>query len=77
MNGWRCLSTSSTCEKSERRREAKNPFTGGYLVFGDARGGAWLTLEKRTVVWHEGKARSGGMTLRALLQPRTMRALGR
>ena len=49
----------------------------GSLVFGDAPDGARLTLEKGAVVWLEGNARPRGMKVRALLQPRTLRALGR
>jgi phosphohistidine phosphatase len=48
-----------------------------WLAFGDTRHGEALELKKAGVVWLEGSAVPGGMTLRALLPPRVLRELGR
>lgn len=49
----------------------------GWLAFGDARRGESLALKKGAVVELDGSVVPGGMTLRALLQPRALRRLAR
>ena len=44
-----------------------------WLAFGDTRHGDALQLKKGGVVWMEGSCVPGGMTLRALLPPATIR----
>ena len=44
-----------------------------WLAFGDTRHGDALQLKKGGVVWMEGSCVPGGMTLRALLPPSTIR----
>lgn len=48
-----------------------------WLAFGDTRHGDALELKKASVVWLEGGAVPGGMTVRALLPPRILRELGK
>ena len=45
-----------------------------WLAFGDTRHGEALQIKKASVVWLDGTAVPGGMTLRALLTPRMIRA---
>jgi len=45
-----------------------------WLAFGDTRHGEALQLKKSGVVWLDGSAVPGGMTLRAILPPRIIRA---
>lgn len=47
-----------------------------WLAFGDVRHGDALDLRKAGVVWLEGSAVPGAMTLRAFLPPRILRAVG-
>jgi phosphohistidine phosphatase len=47
----------------------------GWLAFGDGRHGEGLELKKGSVTWLEGTAVPGGMTIRALLPPKLLRAL--
>lgn len=49
----------------------------GWLAFGDARRGESLELKKGAVVELEGSVVPGGMKLRAILQPRLLRQLGK
>jgi phosphohistidine phosphatase len=49
----------------------------GILAFGEGREGARLALRKGSVVWLDGTPRAAGMTIRALLPPRILRALAR
>src|SRR5215468_4931842 len=46
-----------------------------WLAFGDMRHGEALDLRKAGVVWLEGSAVPGGMTLRAMLTPKVLRAI--
>lgn len=46
-----------------------------WLAFGDTRHGDALELKKAAVVWLEGSAVPGGMTVRAMLPPKILRAL--
>ncbi|MBA3395224.1 MAG: phosphohistidine phosphatase SixA [Deltaproteobacteria bacterium] len=46
-----------------------------WLAFGDTRHGEALSLKKGGVVWLEGSAVPGGMTVRALLPPSVLRAV--
>jgi phosphohistidine phosphatase len=48
-----------------------------WLAFGDSRHGEALQLKKSGVVWLDGSAVPGGMTLRALIPPRLLRELAR
>jgi phosphohistidine phosphatase len=48
-----------------------------WLAFGDPRLGETLDLRKGSVVWLEGSAVPRGMRMRALLTPKTLRAVGR
>jgi phosphohistidine phosphatase len=48
-----------------------------WLAFGDARRGEALALKKGCIVELEGNVVPGGMTLRAILQPRVLRRLAR
>jgi phosphohistidine phosphatase len=55
------------------------PFLGeliGWLTAGDPRIGESLILKKGSVIWLAGSPVAGGMTLRASLPPRVLRALG-
>ena len=45
-----------------------------WLAFGDTRHGEAIQLKKAGVVWLDGSAVPGGMTLRALLPPRVIRS---
>jgi phosphohistidine phosphatase len=45
-----------------------------WLAFGDTRHGEQLQLKKGGVVWLDGSAVPGGMTVRAILPPRIIRA---
>jgi len=45
-----------------------------WLAFGDMRHGEQLALKKAGVVWLEGTAVPGGMTVHAILPPRVLRA---
>jgi phosphohistidine phosphatase len=45
-----------------------------WLAFGDTRHGEALVLKKGGVVWLEGSAVPGGMSIRAILPPRLVRA---
>ena len=45
-----------------------------WLAFGDTRHGEALRLKKAGVVWLDGSAVPGGMTLQAILPPRIIRA---
>jgi len=47
----------------------------GLLTAGDADAGESLVLKKGSVSWLEGSAVTGGMSLRALLPPRVLRAV--
>jgi phosphohistidine phosphatase len=47
----------------------------GWLTAGDPRAGEALVIKKGSVSWLEGSAVPGGMSLRALLPPRVLRAL--
>lgn len=47
----------------------------GWLTAGDPRAGEALVLKKGSVSWLDGSAVAGGMSLRALLPPRVLRAL--
>ena len=75
--------TTRLLEQLEGERVAlvgHQPWLGelvGLLVFGDAREGAQLVLEKGSVVCLEGRPRAGGMTLHALLSPDVLGAIGR
>jgi phosphohistidine phosphatase len=56
------------------------PFLGelvGWLTAGDRHAGESMILRKGSVTWLEGSAVPGGMSLRALLPPRVLRALGK
>ena len=46
-----------------------------WLAFGDGRHGEGLAMKKGGVVWLEGSATPGGMSLRAALPPAVLRAL--
>ncbi|MBS1117975.1 MAG: Phosphohistidine phosphatase SixA [Deltaproteobacteria bacterium] len=46
-----------------------------WLAFGDTRHGEALVIQKSGVVWLEGKVVPHGMTVRALLPPKVLRAL--
>lgn len=47
-----------------------------WLAFGDTRHGEALQIKKAGVVWLEGSAVPGGMTMRALIPPSFLRAAG-
>lgn len=47
-----------------------------WLAFGDMRHGEALQIKKAGVVWLEGSAVPGGMTMRALIPPSLLRAAG-
>lgn len=47
-----------------------------WLAFGDTRHGEALQLKKAGLAWLEGSAVPGGMTLRALVPPSFLRAVG-
>lgn len=73
--------TAALLAKLEGERVAlvgHQPWLGelvGLLVFGGAREGARFDLKKGSVVWLEGDRRAGGMTIRAVLPPRVLRAI--
>jgi len=46
-----------------------------WLAFGDSRHGEGIAIKKGGVVWLEGTAVPGGMTLRALLPPKVLRTI--
>jgi phosphohistidine phosphatase len=67
--------------KKERHATAlvgHEPWLGelvSWLAFGDSRHGEGIAIKKGGVVWLEGTAVPGGMTLRALLPPKVLRAI--
>jgi phosphohistidine phosphatase len=46
-----------------------------WLAFGDSRHGEGIAIKKGGVVWLEGTVVPGGMTLRAVLPPKVLRAI--
>jgi phosphohistidine phosphatase len=48
-----------------------------WLAFGDTRHGDALELKKASLVWLEGSAVPGGMTVRAMLPPKILRVVAR
>lgn len=47
----------------------------GWLAFGDGRHGEGIDLKKGGVVWLDGTAVPGGMSIRAILPPKLLRAV--
>ena len=75
------LIAESTGPQKPRRAVAvvgHEPWLGelvGWLAFGDGRHGEALELKKGGVVWLDGTAVPGGMSIRAILPPKILRAV--